>query len=82
MANSSLFNAVHKSRQARLQAEEHAQLQLIAENQRAAHLVRLFEEGRMHEVQKMAAANLQANFLGRLFEKRQVLALRQLAAVC
>lgn len=49
------FNKVFKNREMMRQNSEREQLKLIADNQRAVVLVRLFEEGRLHEVQQLAA---------------------------
>ncbi|MBX9952614.1 MAG: hypothetical protein K2Y39_25800 [Candidatus Obscuribacterales bacterium] len=49
------FNKLFKNREMMRQNSEREQLKLIADNQRAAVLVRLFEEGRLHEVQQLAA---------------------------
>lgn len=49
------FNKLFKNREMMRQNSEREQLKLIADNQRAVVLVRLFEEGRLHEVQQLAA---------------------------
>lgn len=49
------FNKLFKNRETMRQNEEREQLQRIADNQRAAHLVRMFEQGRIFEVQQLAA---------------------------
>ncbi len=50
------FAKLYKNRETQRQNEEREQLKLIADNQRAAFLVRMFEEGRTFEVQLLAAA--------------------------
>ena len=81
MENSSnSFARLFKIRESMRQNAEREQLKLIADNQRAAFLVRLYEQGQVVEVQKMAKEDLCATFLGRLFEKRKNLKIKQLAA--
>ncbi len=49
------FNKLYKNREEQRQNEVRDQLKLIADNQRAAVLVRMFEQGRVFEVQQLAA---------------------------
>jgi len=50
------FDKLFKNREMIRKNSEREQLKLIADNQRAATLVRLFEEGRFQEVQQLAVA--------------------------
>ncbi len=50
------FAKLLKSRMEMRQDETRDQLRLIEENQRAAFLVRLFEQGQVSKVRKLAAA--------------------------
>lgn len=54
--NHNCFAKLYKNREAQRQNEEREQLKLIADNQRAAVLVRMFEQGRVFEV--MQASNV------------------------
>ncbi len=50
------FGKLYKNRESQRQNEQREQLKLIADNQRAAVLVRMFEQGLVSEVQQLAAA--------------------------
>jgi hypothetical protein len=50
------FAKLYKNRESQRQNEQREQLKLIADNQRAAVLVRMFEQGLVSEVQQLAAA--------------------------
>ncbi len=50
------FAKLFKNRESQRQKEQRDQLKLIADNQRAAVLVRMFEQGLLLEVQQLAAA--------------------------
>ncbi len=49
------FAKLFKSREEQRQNQVREQLKLIADNQRAAVLVRMFDQGRISEVQQLAA---------------------------
>lgn len=55
--NSSPFTRLFKKRESNRVMQELMQLQQIADNQRAAVLVRLYEEGKFMEVQRLSAAS-------------------------
>jgi septum formation topological specificity factor MinE len=50
------FTKLFKNREAQRQNEVREKLMLIAANQRAAVLVRMFDQGRTFEVQQLSAA--------------------------
>ena len=49
------FARLYKNREEQRQNQLREELKLIADNQRAAVLVRMFEQGRVSEVQQLAA---------------------------
>jgi len=49
------FTKLFKSREEQRQNQVREELKLIADNQRAAFLVRMFEQGRVSEVRQLAA---------------------------
>ncbi len=51
------FDKVQQSRQAMREEETRSQLKVIEENQRAAYLVRLFQQGEFSKVRKLAAVS-------------------------
>lgn len=51
------FDRVQQSRQAMREEETRALLKIIEENQRAAFLVRLFQQGEFSKVRKLAAVS-------------------------
>lgn len=53
----SFFDRVFQSRQTMREDETRAQLKIIEENQRAAFLVRLYEQGEFSKVRKLAAVS-------------------------
>lgn len=55
--NLRFFDKVQQSRLAMRQDETRALLKVIEENQRAAFLVRLYEQGEFSKVRKLAAAS-------------------------